>query len=510
MLKELLKELKKAAFSVLPIYILVILLALTGLAPLSGYEILTFSVSTLLAAAGIGLFSFGADRAMTPIGKKVGRGITKQGRIWVLLTVVFIFGFFITAAEPDLAVLAGQTASVIGRRALIFSISAGVAIFLLLAVMKIVKKTDLIRLLGVIYTAVFGILCLLVFRGEEKVAALCFDSGGVTTGPMTVPFLMALGAGVASVLSQKKEKDASFGFIAFSSAGPVLVMLLIMLFSKGSPEYELADYSTGTGFGARLLSALAEKFSDVGVAVAVIAVCFVVIDIIFIRSGWRRVVQLLLGLGFVLAGLVLFLAAIDCSYMAVGFGIGTALAGKPAPWAVILCFVFGALTVIAEPAISILISQVEEITNGTVRRRPMLAALVFGVGSAIAAAALRIYFSFSILYILIPGYTLCFILSFMIPRIYTAIAFDAGGVASGPLTSSFILPLVLGLCSEAAGPGSILSQGFGVVALVALSPILSIEILGFVSRRRAISRSRKNIKKILEGEDDKLIVFDAS
>ena len=231
MLKDLLNEIKNSCFSVLPIYILIMILLLCRIISLTGFEILSFSLATIFLIIGISLFNYGAEHAMTPIGKLVGKGLTKQGKVWILLIVVFLFGFLITIAEPDLSVLALQTKSVFSKVLLISMIGLSVGFFLLLAILKIVKKINLIRILSVLYMLSFSLVALLAYQGKEYMVALSFDSGGVTTGPMTVPFLMALGAGVASVLAQKSEKDASFGFIAFSSIGPVVVMLLFSLFS---------------------------------------------------------------------------------------------------------------------------------------------------------------------------------------------------------------------------------------------------------------------------------------
>ena len=226
MLKELLIELKKSCFSVLPIFALILILFFCRVISLTGHEILSFSLATILLIIGISLFNYGAEHAMTPIGRLVGKGLTKQGKVWVLLIVVFFFGLLITVAEPDLSVLALQTKSVFPKALLIISIGASVGFFLLLAILKILKKINLIRLLSGLSMLTFGLIALLVYNGKESMVALSFDSGGVTTGPMTVPFLMALGAGIASVLAQKSEKDASFGFIAFSSIGPIVIMLL--------------------------------------------------------------------------------------------------------------------------------------------------------------------------------------------------------------------------------------------------------------------------------------------
>ncbi len=506
-MKELLTEIKKSSFSVLPIYILVIILCICRVIHLSSYDILSFSLATIFVILGISLFNYGAEHAMTPIGRMVGKGLTKQGKKWVLLLVVFFFGFFITIAEPDLSVLAEQTKTIFDKPIIIISIGLSVGFFLLLAVLKILKKINLIRILSILYMVSFGLIALIAYNGKENLVALCFDSGGVTTGPMTVPFLMALGAGVASVLARKSEQDASFGFIAFSSIGPVIVMLILSLASNKTLDYVPENYELSDNFFISYFTAVLVKLKEVGLSMGLLLACYLVIEFIFLHSGIKKILQLIKGLMIAYIGLVLFLAAVDSTYIGVGFAIGLELSSANTFVIILIAFVIGCLTVLAEPAIKILISQVEEMTNGLIKRKHLLITLAFGVGVSISLAMIRIIFKFSILYIVVPGYIICFILSFFIPKIYTAIAFDAGGVASGPLTSSFILPIALGISVQLNEANEVLSYGFGIVALVALSPLLSIEILGVYSMFSNKRKKSKEIKKVLKEEDKIIISF---
>lgn len=498
---------RKSLISVLPIYALVMLLLIFRIIEFTGYEILSFSLATIIVIIGIGLFNYGSEHAMTPIGKKVGKGLTKQGKVIILLLVVFMFGFLITIAEPDLTVLASQTKSIFNNVLLIVCVGLSVGFFLVIAILKIIKKINLIRILSLLYMLAFSIVALLAFQGKESLVALAFDSGGVTTGPMTVPFLMALGAGVANILSQKSEKDASFGFIAFSSIGPVLIVLILALFSRKEMVYELNDYAISNNFFLSYLKCFAEKLKDVGISIGLLFLCFIVVDRILLHSSKKQIVLLVKGLIIAYLGLVLFLSAVDNTYMSIGYKIGYLISNTNTFVLLIIAFVIGALTVLAEPAIKILVLQVEEMTNGLIKKRSMLITLAIGVGISISLAMIRIAFKISILYIIIPGYILCFILAFFVPKIYTAIAFDAGGVASGPLTSSFILPIAIGVCNNLNGSESILNYGFGVVSLVALSPLLSIEILGALSVFKEKRIIKKAVKQVLLEDDKKIIRF---
>lgn len=505
MIRDILSEIKKSSFSVLPIYLLVLLLKLIKIVDLTINEVLSFSFATIFIIVGIALFNVGATTAMTPIGKSVGRGLTKQGKIWVLLLVVFLFGFLVTIAEPDLKVLSLQTKSVFNEWLLVMLIGFGVGLFLLLAIIKIIKKTDLIRILLFLYLVAFSVVAILIYNGNGDIIAMAFDSGGVTTGPMTVPFLMALGTGVAGVLAQKSERDASFGFVAFSSIGPIIVMLIMSVFSRSIDNFIIPTYVVSDDFFSGYLHEILIKLYEVGISIGLLLVTYIVIDLLFLHTDKKKKLLLFRGLLIAYLGLVLFLASVSSTYMGIGYKIGSELEASSIYIVIIIAFTVGALTVLAEPAIKILISQVEEITSGLIKKRTMLIVLALSVGIAIILALVRIYFDFSILYLLIPGYIICFGLAFFIPKIYTAIAFDAGGVVSGPLTSCFILPVALGYCASLNR--GMLASGFGIIALVALSPLLAIEILGVISFIRNHIMRAKAIRSVLKEEDKIIISF---
>lgn len=509
MLRKNLEKIKESAFSVLPIYLLVIILNFTPIINLTGNEILAFSLATFFLIIGISLFNLGSDLSMTEMGKLTGYGLTKSGKITVLLITCFILGFLVTYAEPDLSVLAEQTKQVFNRYVLIISISVGVGGFLVFAILKTIHKLSLNLLLMYFYMLLFGIALLTVLSGNENIIPLAFDSGGVTTGPITVPFLMALGLGVSKVVSKKSEKDASFGIIALCSIGPIAVTLLLSLFTEGRLHYELNpdDYVLEGNLLLAFGKSILHKMGEVGIALGLIVLCFAICSLFFLKINKNKVYQILIGLAYTYVGLVLFLASADVAYITIGYRIGTQLAEYSKVLLVVIGFVVGALTVLAEPAIHVLNSQVQEITDGLVKKRSMMIALVCGVGAAIALAMIRIIFKFSILYYLLPGYAICLGLSIFAPKIYTAIAFDSGGVASGPLSSSFILPMAIGACFTLNGAESILTEAFGVVSLVAMTPLIAIEFLGILAICRDALRNKRNIKNALKQDDQIIIEF---
>lgn len=507
MLAVLFKKLREALTSVLPITLIVILLSFTPIVSFSGREIAVFLISSLFLIIGIGLFNLGADLAMTPMGEQTGSGLTKSGRLWLLLAVCFAMGLLITVAEPDLSVLASQVEDVINPALLIVSVGTGVGLFLMLAVMKIIFRKPLPSLLIFFYMILFALTCLLILSGGGDFIALSFDSGGVTTGPITVPFIMALGVGIASTLGGRNVSENSFGLIALCSAGPVLAVILLGIANRGSIGYQVPDYSVGAGPDAGFFRTLGSVAAEVLIAVALIVLFFVILQIFCLHLPKQKVLQIAVGILYTVAGLILFLTAVSVGFMPIGYRLGSQLAESSPALTVLLGFGIGAVAVLAEPAVHVLNKQVEEITDGTVSRRSMMIALSVGAGVSIGLSVLRIVLDFNILYYLIPGYALSLGLSFFVPGLYSAIAFDSGGVASGPLTSGFILPFAVGVCCVLQGQSKVLTDAFGIVAMVAMTPLITIQILGFraVVTRRV--REKIALARILRADDEQIIDF---
>ncbi|MBP5224298.1 MAG: DUF1538 domain-containing protein, partial [Lachnospiraceae bacterium] len=429
MKKALLSKLWEALISVLPVMALVLVLSFTPLAPLTWAERGIFAVTAVLLVIGIGLFNLGSDVAMTPIGRHIGDGLTKSGRIGILVAVCFLMGVLITVAEPDLSVLAGQVDAVLDSTLLILTVGLGVGLFLVLAVVRIVTKADLTAMLLFFYMVLFALSALLIASGKERFLPLAFDSGGVTTGPITVPFIMALGIGIAQTLGGRHAGQNSFGLIALCSAGPVLAVLVLSLGAKnGGIAYPLPEYSIEGAFGPGFLPVLGETAWEVAKSLLLILAFFAVLQLFVLHLPKQKIMQILVGAGFTFLGLVIFLTAAVAGFMPVGYRIGHSMASADRTALQIFAFVIGMVVVLAEPAVHVLNQQVEEITDGAVTKRQMIVALSLGVGISIGLSVLRLIFGFSLLYYLIPGYLLSLGLSFFVPKIYTAIAFDSGGV----------------------------------------------------------------------------------
>lgn len=506
MIKALLVKLKESAISVVPVALLVLILNLTPLINLSLTEMLAFSLSALALIVGMALFNLGADLAMTPMGEQVGSGLPKSGKLKLLLLIAFLMGVFVTIAEPDLTVLATQVAGVIDGTVLIVTIGVGVGAFLVLSVLRVIFRLNLSHLMTFFYMLLFAISALIVSSGKQSFLPLAFDSGGVTTGPITVPFIMALGVGVAGILGDKHDRESSFGFIALCSIGPILAVAFLGLFSQGEVDYTLADYSVNNKLGSALFETIFHTGKEVLFALLPIVAFFFVLQFTVLKLPKKRILQIVVGIFYTFFGLVLFLASVAIGFMPIGYKMGVCLAQNKTALA-IFSFVLGTTVVLAEPAIHVLNKQVEQVTGGAVKRKSMLIALSVGVGLAILLSVIRAIFDFSILYYLIPGYMLSLGLSFFVPKLYTAIAFDSGGVASGPLTSSFILPFVIGVCFALHGESKILLDAFGLVAMVAMTPLISIQSLGFKAVATKKIREGIAMRRILGADDKQIISF---
>ena len=506
--KSLRVKLRESLFSVVPVSLLVFLLSVTPWVDITREELLVFAGSAILLIVGISLFTLGADQAMTPMGQHIGEGLTRSKKLGILLTISFVMGLLITVAEPDLSVLAGQVSAVMNGTLLIATVGLGVGLFLLIAILKIVFHLDLTSILLFFYLALFCLAALLMDTGKGSFLPLSFDSGGVTTGPITVPFIMALGVGIALTVGGRNARENSFGLIALCSVGPITAVLLLSLSASGSPSFAIPDYSMESVLDEGVWDLFGEMAVEVGKSLLLVVVFFFILQAVILKLPKTKIIQILFGIVYTFIGLVLFLAAVTMGFMPIGFKIGTDLAAASPVLLIVFAFILGMVAVLAEPAVHVLNNQVEEITGREVTRKQMMLALSIGVGVSIGLSVLRVYLGFSLLYYLIPGYLLSLGLSFFVPKLYTAIAFDSGGVASGPLTSSFVLPLVIGACCTLQGESTVLDFAFGVVSMVAMTPLITIQSLGFKSVMSVRMREDAAIRRILAAADDQIIYFE--
>lgn len=445
---------------------------------------------------------------MTPMGDYAGTGLIKTKKISLILIVALFMGILVTIAEPDLLVLSNQVKDVVDSSTFVLSVGIGVGAFLVIALLKVIFNKQLSTLLLLFYLLLFALTALMCEIDKNGFVPLSYDSGGVTTGPITVPFIMSFGVGIAATIGGKNSSENSFGFVALCSIGPILVVIISLLLSKGELLYKLPDYSMSAILSDGILNIAIHEGTGIIKALGFIFAFFLVLNYFVMKLPIKKLIQIVIGIVITFVGLVIFLTTASVGFLPIGYSLGSQLVKSKEAVVVVICFIIGNTVVLAEPAIHVLTSQVEEVTGGHVSRKSMLIALSLGVGLAIALSIFRILRGFTILYYLIPGYFISLALSLFVPPLYTAIAFDSGGVASGPLTSTFILPFMIGACAEFAGESKVMSLAFGVVSLVAMIPLISIQLLGFKAIMSKIVRDRISMKRILRADDNQIIYFE--
>ena len=497
MRKKLKEKISEALTSVLPITAIVLLLSFT-LTPMPIGTLLLFLLGAAMLIVGMGFFSLGADIAMMPMGEQMGHKLGEHRGLRLTLAVCFLIGAVVTIAEPDLQVLARQVPAV-EDMVIILSVAAGVGIFLAASMLRTRYHLPLGHCLVGLYLLVFALSIFV----PNAFLAVAFDSGGVTTGPLTVPFLMALGTGFAGI--QGKDED-NFGMVALCSVGPILaVMILGLAYQSVDVSYTpftIPAVFTSQDVGVQFAHGLPEYMGEVALGLLPILCFFAVFQLVSIRLRRRPLIKILVGIVYTYIGLVLFLTGANVGFMPAGYYLGQTLGAMPEYWVLVpIGVVVGYFIVAAEPAVHVLNRQVEEVTSGAIPQRAIGLALSVGVAVSVGLAMLRVCLGIPIYYLLVPGYAIALILTRFVPPIFAAIAFDSGGVASGPMTATFLLPLAMGAC-EALG-GDILTDAFGVVAMVAMTPLITIQVLGLVYRiRLARSEARSAGEAQLAAEDD--------
>ena len=506
--QKLKEKILESLSAVLPITGIVLFLSI-ALVPIDLGTMVMFLVGAVMLVIGMGFFQLGAEMSMTPLGEGIGVQISKTRHIPLIFLLGFSMGVIITISEPDLQVLAEQVPS-IPNLTLILTVALGVGIFLAVAILRILFQINLSTILIVLYTVLIGIS----FLVSKDFLAVAFDSGGVTTGPMTVPFIMAMGVGLASVRGDKNASSDSFGLVALSSVGPVLAVLILgMFFSPSEAAYAaatVADVSTTRDVVKEFVFSMPPYIKEVLISLVPVAVVFVIFQLYSRRYPHRQVMRVTIGFGYTYIGLVLFLCGVNVGFAPVGSLMGNEIASEAWRWLLVpIGMLIGYYIVKAEPAIQVLNRQVEGVTNGSVSAKSMNRCMSIGVSASVGLSMLRVLTGLPIPWIIIPGYLIALVLSRFVPKMFVGIAFDSGGVASGPMTTTFLLPLSIGACNAVGG--NLMTDAFGVVALVALTPLIAIQIMGILYQyklkvaERAVVQSTETMDamdEIFEFEED--------
>ncbi len=476
------EKLNEALRAVLPIIGIVLVLCFT-IAPISPSILMAFLLGAVLLIVGMMFFTLGVELSMTPMGERVGTCMTRSKKLSVMVLLSFILGIVITISEPDLQVLAEQVPS-IPNLTLIFAVAFGVGIFLVIALLRMLFSIPLSFMLLFFY----GLVIVLAFFVPGDFLAVAFDAGGVTTGPMTVPFIMAMGVGIAAIRSDKHAADDSFGLVSLCSIGPILsVLVLGLIYHPESTEYipdQIPDISSSVELWGMFSGGFPKYMWEMAVSLFPILAFFGMFQIIFKGMQKRTLIKIGIGLVYTYVGLFLFLTGVNVGFMPAGNYLGQVIASNPYRWIIVpIGMLIGYFIVLAEPAVYVLTKQVEDITSGAVSAKAMSLSLSIGVAVSLGLAMIRVLTGVSILWFIIPGYGIALVLSLAVPKIFTAIAFDSGGVASGPMTATFLLPFAMGACVSVGG--NIVTDAFGVVAMVAMTPLITIQGLGLVYKLRS-------------------------
>ena len=473
--QKLKEKITESLSSVLPVTCIVLILGIT-IAPMPLDPLMLFLAGAAFLIVGMGFFTLGVDMAMMPIGEKVGAQLARAKHLPVIILACIIMGTIVTMAEPDLQVLAGQTPAV-PDMILILTVAAGVGLFLALAFLRSLFGWSLSHILMVCYLILF----IMAFYIPSDFLAVAFDSGGVTTGPITVPFIMALGVGLSSIGQGKNQESDSFGLVALCSIGPILsVMILGLIYQSSSGTYEptvIPSIGNSQDLWLAFQHELPEYALEVLTALIPILLFFVLFQVFFLKMRKRQVVKILVGMLYSYIGLTLFLTGVNVGFMPAGTYLGKQMASLPYRWVLIpVAMLIGYYIVKAEPAVQVLNRQVADMTGGTISEDTMMKGLSVGMALSLGMAMFRVLTGLPLLTLLLPGYAIALGLSFIVPPVFTSIAFDSGGVASGPMTATFLLPFAMGAC-EALG-GDLLKDAFGIVAMVAMTPLIIIQLIG--------------------------------
>ena len=521
------EKIKEACKSALPIALIILLLSFT-VCPLPNDIFIAFVIGTCLLVVGLGLFSLGAEMSMERIGSHIGANLTRSRKIPVIAILSLIVGVLITISEPDLHVLAGYTGD--QKFPFILAVAAGLGVILVIAVMRIIFNIKFKYILTIGYGAIL-ILSVVAYLIDPTFLAIAYDAGGVTTGAMSVPFVMSIGAGIASITSQNSEDDTSFGLMAVCSIGPI-ISILIMGLAGGFKNisytpHNLPVFDNSQQMGWSFISAIPHIVKDVLMGLLPIIAFFLIYQFFTVKVQKKEMAQIFIGAAYTFVGMVLFLVGVNVGFMPVGSFLGETFANMRHAWIVIpVGMIIGFCMTYAEPAVGVLNKQVEDATSGTIPPKVLPMAMALGVAASAGIAMTRALTGIPILPFLIVGYIIAVVLAFFCPSLFTSIAFDAGGVASGVMAATFLLPLSIGVCAiRNATADQIMVDAFGTIALVAMAPPITIQIVGLMYKIKLrhsqsavedeepviieeICESAPVTEQIDDGDDIEIIDFD--
>ncbi len=511
---RILRTIKETFISSIPLAaIIIVCLCISPMEDPANY--LKLLLGYFSVVVGQALFLVGLDTSIIPIGRMVGTTFSKYKKVVFILLFGFLFGLLATVAEPAISVLARQINTIIpvvNSTLFIWITATGIGIGVAIALVRIIKNINIKLIFGVLYVVTFA---LVIFSPDEFIA-MAFDGSGATTGDVSVPFILALGIGISATFSRSKTNEDSLGIIGISSVGPIIAVLLygiILKATNGGSLPEANQYIAGSA--GTLGSVVLGNLLDVALAVLPIVLISIPFQFFAFKLPKREFFKMLFGVVPVYIGLLIFLSGIDFGFAFVGQYIGEIFFDPARPdgfyWLLLAVgFILGAAITVSEPAVSVLGSQIETLTNGHIKKLTISITLAIGIGFAAMLSILKILTQLNILYFLVPLYAISLIMMKFTPKLFVGLAFDSGGVTGGALTSAFLTPLTLGIAQSVAqmkgSEMSILTNGFGIISFISVTPLIAVQALGIIYNIRAkkIAAANKEMYSALSELADEL------
>ena len=518
-IKNLLTTFKDTLISSLPLAAIVLLVCVF-IAPLTAtQDYIKLLIGYLAVTVGQTLFLVGLDSSILPIGKIVGQSLIKLKSVGLIVLCGIIFGFVVTIAEPALEVLARQTHLVLEAvdvHAFVWLASAGTGLSVGFALLRLMKNWSIKKIFAVAYAIIFALTIVV----PDEFIGLAFDASGATTGDISVPFILALGIGVSQTLSKRKSNDDTFGIIGITSIGPILAIFLYGLYLFITHDGNLPLNNVyDPAISGTFMSILSENIISVALALTPVLIAFLPFQLFIVKLPRQKFIHLLLGSVMVYVGLLIFISGIDYGFAFASKYIGEVFLDPLRPeWfqyiLLIIGFFLGMAITLSEPAVTVLGDQLEELTNGHIKKITIRLTLAIGIGFAVVISIIKILSGINILFFLAPLYLIALVMMKFSSTLFTSLAFDSGGVSGGALTSAFLTPLTLGIAQAVAlqNPDtaqSILTNGFGIIAFISVTPLIAVQLLGILYERRAARHAKEtlsdelsDLNEMIQGGDD--------
>ena len=470
------KNLKEVMSAVVPIALLVMFACLVIVKAPKDIMV-NFLISSVVLIVGLTIFVTGVNLGVERIAVRLGGLVEHIKKAYITFGFGFLLGFVVTIAEPNLMVFSQNVQAVVGINSylLLISISIGIGLMVGFGFIRILKDISIKKYFTIAYLVLF----VLFFTQNDTIKNLSFDSSGASTGALTTPFFMALAYGIARLKGTDRGEADAFGLVGVASMGPIVVLLILGTIMGGDAQ-SVNEVAVSLSTMDKIIAAIKEA----SMAVLPITLIFLFFNWIKLKCPAREFKRIMIGLLYAYIGLILFLVGVNIGFSDMGVFLGEALYQKSAFVFILFSLITGFMIVLAEPAVQSLIGQISDVTGGSVNKKLVLAALSIGVGMAVMLSAMRVHFEgFELWMYLIPGFLIAIMLFKKVDPLFVGISFDAGGVATGPMTTAFALSMMQGAAtvSPVADP---LVDGFGVIASVMMAPIVSLMILGLLYSKK--------------------------